>query len=84
MDLFWGRRSMHTLRKLPTASPRRANKNTPSISTGAYCGRIMALKSIVNRYYCQAQLLLSLWGTFLLSLRVPIYRDVAISLQEKS
>ncbi len=46
MDLFWGRRSMHTLRKLPIARPRRANMNIKSISTGVYCGRIMCLKSI--------------------------------------
>jgi len=46
MDSLWGRRSMHTLRKLPTARPRRANRNIKSISTGVYCGRIMCLKSI--------------------------------------
>jgi len=46
MDSFWGRRSMHTLRKLPTARPRMANRNAPSISTGVYCGRIIGLKSI--------------------------------------
>jgi hypothetical protein len=37
---------MHTLRKLPTARPRRANRNIKSISTGVYCGRIVGLKSI--------------------------------------
>jgi len=37
---------MHTLRKLPTARPRMANKIIRSISTGVYCGRIMCLKSI--------------------------------------
>jgi len=46
MDSFRGKRSMHTLRKLPTARPRRANRNIKSISTGVYCGRIMCLKSI--------------------------------------
>jgi len=46
MDSFRGRRSMHTLRKLPTARPSRANRNIPSISTGVYCGRIIGLKSI--------------------------------------
>jgi len=37
---------MHTLRKLPTARPRMANMTIIPISTGAYCGRIMCLKSI--------------------------------------
>ena len=37
---------MHTLRKLPTARPRMANIIINSISTGAYCGRIMCPKSI--------------------------------------
>jgi len=46
MDSFRGRRSIHTLRKLPTARPRRANRTINSISTGVYCGRIMCLKSI--------------------------------------
>jgi hypothetical protein len=47
MDSFRGRRSMHTLRKLPIARPRRANRNIRNISTGVYCGRIMGLKSIL-------------------------------------
>ena len=47
MDSFWGRRSMHTLRKLPTARPRMANMTIKSISTGVYCGRVMGLKSIL-------------------------------------
>jgi len=46
MDSFRGRRSMHTLRKLPTARPKMANMIIRSISTGVYCGRIMCLKSI--------------------------------------
>jgi hypothetical protein len=46
MDSFLGRRSMHTLRKLPTARPKKANRNIKSISTGVYCGRIAGLKSI--------------------------------------
>jgi len=50
MDLFEGRRSMHTLRKLPTARPSRANMIIKGISTGVYCGRIMCLKSIGSRY----------------------------------
>ena len=37
---------MHTLRKLPIARPRRANKTIKSISTGVYCGRIIGWKSI--------------------------------------
>jgi hypothetical protein len=47
MDLFRGRRSMHTLRKLPIARPRIANRTIKSISTGVYCGRIVGLKSIL-------------------------------------
>src|SRR4030043_1078999 len=48
MDLFWGRRSMHTLRKLPTARPRKANRTIKTISIGVYCGRISGLKSILT------------------------------------
>lgn len=47
MDLFSGRRSMQTLRKLPTAKPSRANIKMTPISIGVYCGRMGALKSIV-------------------------------------
>ena len=48
MDSFRGRRSMHTLRKLPTARPRRANKNTKSASTDIYCGHTANRLSILN------------------------------------
>jgi len=53
MDSFLGRRSMHTLRKLPTTRPRIANMNIDSISMGVYCGRIIGLKSIPDSYYYQ-------------------------------
>jgi hypothetical protein len=46
---------MHTLRKLPTIRPRRANRNIKIISTGVYCGRIIGSKSIVRWYCCRAQ-----------------------------
>jgi hypothetical protein len=57
MDSFRGRRSMHTLRKLPTARPRMAKMIIKIISTGVYCGHIIGLKSIV-RWYCCRQCLL--------------------------
>jgi len=43
---------MHTLRKLPTARPRTANMTSKSVSTCAYCGRMICLKSIGSRYWC--------------------------------
>ena len=37
MDSFRGRRSIHTLRKLPRANPRRAKANMKRASIGAHC-----------------------------------------------
>ena len=50
MDLLAGRRSMQTLRKLPTARPSRAKTRMPAISTGVYCAGVEGLKSIPARH----------------------------------
>ena len=55
---------MRTLKKLPIARPSRAKAAMPAISTGVYCGRVGASKSIVPGFHC--------WWPLSLSVRVPI------------
>jgi len=40
-DSFRGRRSMHTLRKLPTANPKMAKASIITVSMDAHCGCLM-------------------------------------------
>ncbi len=61
MDSFRGRRSMHTLRKLPIARPRMANDNIKSISTGVYCGRITDLSQYLVDIIARRSLFCSDW-----------------------